>query len=53
MAKIKLTCSKINELIKDEEMGVSEYRKAGLTKIANQEQKHLNYLKKLKKQRKC
>lgn len=49
----KLSCSKINELIKDEEMGVREYRKVGLTKIANQEQKHLNYLKKLKRKNKC
>lgn len=45
----KLTCKKINEMIKDEQKGNQEYKKYNLPNLAKDESKHSKHLNKLKK----
>lgn len=52
MASKNIPCSKLKEMIKDEIKGSKEYKHYGLDKLANDEESHSQYLKKLHK-KKC
>ena len=43
---MKLTNKQIKEFMKDEKKGIRDYKKAGLTRLARDEAKHLKFLKK-------
>lgn len=47
----KLTCKKLNYLIKDERKASKEYHQLGFHSLGRDESKHAEYLKKIKKQR--
>jgi len=45
----KISEEKINEMIRDENLGYEEYKSYGLNNLARDEKKHYNYLIKLRK----
>lgn len=47
----KMSCKKLNELIKDEKMAAKEYRHYGLPSLAKDEAKHRRILTRIKAQR--
>ena len=47
----KLTCKKVDYLIKDERKASKEYHELGFHNIARDESRHAEYFKKIKKQR--
>lgn len=49
----KLTCSKLKEMIKDEEKGAENYKRYNLQNLARDEQRHSEFLRRLKEGKKC
>lgn len=49
----RLTCKKLKELIKDENMAVKEYKELGFNNLSKDEKKHKDFLEKEFKRRKC
>lgn len=46
---MKLTCKRINELIKDERLASVEYKRLGFKRLSSDEKQHQRFLEKIKK----
>ncbi len=53
VAERELTCDKVKEFIKDEEMAAKEYEELGLDKLAEDERSHAEFFKKVHSNLQC